>query len=1552
MSLPTPPGTSHRNKENRFAHAESSTRVVWSQDNKYHNLASPPRQHLRASASQNPPARSILKKTTHLAVSTAAEKQREVTPEPGDPLANLHYLDWPVSQIIAPDATLRSLIEAYSILAARLRSSVSENTDADCSWPLFQPLRKHCAALVESIVRDLGRALVDPLEGVSRNDELEPESPVSVEERTALPSPAKSPRKKRGMSEEQVKYARDLCTTSHSVIKLLGFALTLPAIYRVFTDRELSSILTQVLAIPLASDLPTPNARKTCALAIWLLQTQRLPTSVLQPARDRIAYALRRAIEGELGKEGKKGSVNDGLRAVHELSLYEPSIFIPAFIGLLPSILDNLLAPTLALRTQACHALGGFTLASTRLPPSFVHTQISDIVASFITTPPATPRKLLSPSGSTDPTIIRTLRSTLNINDPSMAAQGPVWALCVLASFIVLLGPRLYTSAKISRMTSALLTLAMRHRKSSVRALTTIVYRCLAWVYCRPPLPEQQSDEDGDSDVDAQDMALTAEEEERREELWRTVRSVVETGAGVATVGSLLAYRSDEVEDLKKIIRLTKVMAQKGGHTGADAMHLLLQFLSTDEPPEWNWSKLLPTDLFCSNPGLLSVEFDRLQTVVRPLLDETPVIEDVRPFSRTELAEEGIIEGLLEVWKEGLTQIEMPEHARLPGEALGVWQGLLRAGVERCRAEDDDEALLAFADEIANTLSGILGNQNIQFVPESRPVSRTPIIDSAGRASMPLKPHVRSNAAMKLSVTRDLWEIVREIIPEDDHSVAAERLLVYLMENEMDLVWETHSPHDARTQWTNLCVELLVGCREKTSKIFWGLKGPTKWDWGWTAELRSLVWRIFVERWREIAPSKWEAALLFLGVPFADKNSWEMSSEDFEAWETTFRFCIDRSMDEGVDSMRVIDHVAGIISSMHIPTSTSSTRVADLLVASVDISEAMDIPGTLLEFVNDTLVSTYPPEPRNRLVSRWLLRSLARLVDACPTSLLRHVLEIIQEGMATWISDEYTVFTYEEYEVDVVPLYENVMICMQSICSTDSLDVLSPLLESAFRGRMNKPQTLTAALQGLWDASHSRSSESWPETLLAHIRKPTDEMDDDVPTAEDEPEVAEEFTTIKEEHLTAPGPLSRRDASNTSLQTLVEEDRTPVLGNAFQPELPVNVEPVEERTSAEVIIVDASPRPAIQRPSTPIRSPPSSVPDRSAKSTVPDRSDTIMLSPASPLRPAFPNRQISPSTPKRSRRSPGQASVRLDRSPDKENASPLAPLASVMERIAQRSPAASTLGKRTLSDLQSPERPLKRSRFGDHPVASPKQDATDDDDCMIVEQALFAFPPGPGASPPATTAQQPAVPSTRTASPSPAPAPVVKPPRKRKLGVFMEAVEVPYLRDLLRKERRANSQILEKARPVTRSVRRTQSMQLLQALPAPKKTRKTKTSAIGGKLQGSSRSSSPMHGDTQLIGSDDSIILAKASKSDFTMPSSDDDPHFGQVTPHHLLSPAMRRALDSDPPSDDSNISVSPTAQRVARKLERASSYSSSSPYPSASPSKLRSYMLPAPAFS
>ena len=231
MSLLTPPH-SRLDKENRRAsHSLHGARVAWSQVNEYHSATSPTRvKRPYVGAAKHPPVRSILKQTSypHL-LALFPEAERQVTPEPTQPLSDLHYLDGPVNKILSECSTLPDLIEAYSVLTARLRAAVQESTDSNCSWPLFQPLRKHRMAFVDAVVRDLGRALIDPMEGC---DNVKCSSP---EPRSSLPSPEKSPRKKRcGMNEEQVKYARDLATVSHAVIKLLGLAFTLPAIYGLF----------------------------------------------------------------------------------------------------------------------------------------------------------------------------------------------------------------------------------------------------------------------------------------------------------------------------------------------------------------------------------------------------------------------------------------------------------------------------------------------------------------------------------------------------------------------------------------------------------------------------------------------------------------------------------------------------------------------------------------------------------------------------------------------------------------------------------------------------------------------------------------------------------------------------------------------------------------------------------------------------------------------------------------------------------------------------------------------------------------------------------------------------------------------------------------------------------------------------------------------------------------------------------------------------------------------------------------------------------------------
>ncbi|KAI9465049.1 hypothetical protein BJY52DRAFT_1209886 [Lactarius psammicola] len=1374
-------------------------------------------------------------------------------------------------------------------------------------------------AFVDAVVRDLGRALVDPMEGC---DNVKCSSP---EPQSSLPSPEKSPRKKRcGMNEEQVKYARDLATVSHAVIKLIGLAFTLPAVHGLFDEQELGSIVTQALAIPLATELPTPNGRKTCALAIWLLQTQRLPADVLAPAKDRIAYALRRAIEGELGKEGKKGSVSDGLKAIHDLTVHEPSIFVPAFTELLPSILDNLLAPRLALRAQACHALGGLALASSQIPLSSAHRRLSDIVAAAlivepaVTPPTSSPR---TPSGKSDSILIKTLRTTLGTSDPTCAAQGPVWALCTIAALVVLLGPTLVTSTKLTNGLKGLLALS--------------------------------------------------EEEARRNDFWKVVATMLDMGAGVGTVGARLAYKVDDPHNVSRAIALLEAMVQRGGNMCHDAVQTLCRLVSVpprtsnspgadtegeEEERDWDWARLLPTGLFSADPGLLTVDFASLSEEVRPVLKQTPALKDVRALSATELWMPGVMDGLIKVWRNALTQVCLSADAQLPPELVQSWTGLLKAALRGLQSssddgddddqddQDDDDSVQKLAELAVSLMRDILSDPKVQLVPSAD----TPAPSHAG-SDPDLVPHTRSNAAMKLAVVRALWGHVYAVLPAQALAgSASEALLTWLMEKEAELILETDTPFDARTQWAMLCAEVLVRADAPAARlrVFWGARGAsTRWTWTWD---RGRALPRLAHVCGALANTREGLGRGFGALGGTICDAWEMSTEDLDAWDATLQSCLGRVLDEGADPARVLDHVAGTIASTHIPTGASAARAADLLLGHLEMpSEA----PALLEFVNDTLVSTYPPEPRNKVVSMWLMRTVTRVVETCPVRMLRDLLGALQEGLSVWVADQYQVFTPEEYTFDIVPVYQTVTVCIQSLGpSIDILKAQGQLLESGFIGREDKPRDIIEAFRDYWDLTYAEvpvPDDGWPSPVTTCLK-----------ACDREAKVADKSQAL---------PVETADETN----------KVPTLEPAFSWSSSSTLAVTDNDDASDTMEASQDSNPfltptkVVEPPSTPKAALLTCSPPRPSKTATVQRG--LLFSPIIPTTLDFVTSTTSLSTPSRLPRSPLRSPKKVSNDADKENSPPKLPVlpSTFLERIALASPGAGSpqLGKRrasnTLVDARSPKRSRAQGdRDGPTAGAGPEDDS--EAECEEVQRSLLQ----PTTPDPAGRRLQTALAVFCTAprapvaalcgerSPSPTPQhPVRK--RKRK-GVFMDAVEVPQRRvSLLHPSGPSSSPSLSSPLPppsslisllpsseaavatlpstppppplpaslpaslrphgpaVRRSLRRAKSLvlgldQLPMALtpmqrkrqnPLLAKRRKTAAESYGPAAV-ASNSSSPISASLKkarmLVGSDDSM----AAEIDHdhgcggAIPppeSSDDDLHLGQVTPHHIVSPAPRR---------------------------------------------------------
>jgi hypothetical protein len=231
---------------------------------------------------------------------------------------------------------------------------------------------------------------------------------------------------------------------------------------------------------------------------------------------------------------------------------------------------------------------------------------------------------------------------------------------------VVLLGSKLCADQKVNRIVSSLLSLGMRHPKSSVRALCCIAWRSITWVYFQPPLPVES---DAESEVDDE---VREKRKYARQAHLRVMASVVDCQAGVATIAALLGEsEEDDDEALRHSVKILQAMAAKSGNTCIDSLETIRHMVSSadaqaDGGSMFNLGMLLPKGLFAANPGLLTTDFKNLSTAVRPIFDEMSVMEDVRCLTREEMSKEWVFRGLMEAWKTGLGYLELCDDAEVP----------------------------------------------------------------------------------------------------------------------------------------------------------------------------------------------------------------------------------------------------------------------------------------------------------------------------------------------------------------------------------------------------------------------------------------------------------------------------------------------------------------------------------------------------------------------------------------------------------------------------------------------------------------------------------------------------------------------------------------------------------------------------------------------------------------------------------------------------------------------------------------------------------------------
>ena len=152
----------------------------------------------------------------------------------------------------------------------------------------------------------------------------------------------------------------------------------------------------------------------------------------------------------------------------------------------------------------------------------------------------------------------------------------------------------------------------------------------------------------------------------------------------------------------------------------------------------------------------------------------------------------------------------------------------------------------------------------------------------------------------------------------------------------------------------------------------------------------------------------------------SDQHTWIIGSDD-TLWEDLLTYTTNKALDHGVDSAIVLDNIADFVSCFQTPGASpaSSIRLVDNLLSHLESSEMRDIPQNLLELVSDTMRATYPPEPRNKGIAMWLVRSLTSVVENCPVEFCLSVLQTLRESLCMWLADGCGVWTEDHFTYDV-----------------------------------------------------------------------------------------------------------------------------------------------------------------------------------------------------------------------------------------------------------------------------------------------------------------------------------------------------------------------------------------------------------------------------------------------------------------------------------------------------------------------------------------------------
>ncbi|KAF5374095.1 hypothetical protein D9615_008892 [Tricholomella constricta] len=986
------------------------------------------------------------KQTSHHEPTAPVMKAFAVTTE-NDPMMCPSYLSSPLETILESlddhdheYISFHDIIEAYTVLSTRIRAYYRVISRGDQPLPALGPLKEHAASLARALRRDIRCALVD----ASSHSRRTP--PLYESYQTDLP-----------MSDHDIQIARNLSAVCHHGLRVLSDVFAFKALYSLFPIQDLKDLVSDLLKVALTSTLPTPSASKTWSLIFWTIQAQNLPLDILSTRKEGLVTALRLGLNGEKGLQAKRDSfkviftcpsivqvADDLSKAIHTLLKSQPELFA-SLSGFLPTILANLVSEDADCRLQAAHSLSGLALAKLQLliSPQFPHETISKDIHAFI-------RAQTSPieASQGELRLPGLFRHAFSCSTP----KEPLWAIVITTGMIVLSDHFLFLRHSLKFCVNSLRP-ALTHKCVEVQALHAPVWRMLIWTFSRLPMDRTWFQSE---DPDIPDNKLGV-----RGKAFRILRQELRTGKGVSLVGALLRPGSGKDTDAagvgnvsRALLIVKALVAGEGISNLRDGIMLLHRLVSAIGKPESeagreddNSDYTIETASGLFDGTLLDAAPDRVKDAVRTLAEVK--IDRVRQLSEEELIQHW--NGLVEAWIDAMEK-SLQGFPRFSRELLDIWQALLLAQAHLTQEHAHLTAPSSFAGQIA----GIVNRFIIQTAEADIQVQR-------------------------ITSVKKLWGVMKNVYSPS--WLPAESILAAIIKVKFSMDVES-----VRSAWSQLCADLIsVGVPSLLHIIF------TRSEKQEEKEVTRQLWAVLARAWQ--APDEtthWEELVSFLTIPF---KAWVMSEIEFELWEATLRSAVSLAGSTNIVPTVVAIRFFQRMGEKELNALESLPKEVATLLTYVDLSGSSVLPVRLLNIVDRTLTSNYPPQPEKLAACLEILRLLGIIISSVPATLLVQLLCATEKSLYCWMGDEKETMLGSEHDIIVKNLYCDTLSLLRDLPqSLETLIAISPFLSSAF-GRLTSSAAGPLAFNEFWRATYHGVEDyrtSYPDCLKACLLGLTD----------------------------------------------------------------------------------------------------------------------------------------------------------------------------------------------------------------------------------------------------------------------------------------------------------------------------------------------------------------------------------------------------------------------------------------------------------------------------